>query len=179
MCVSWIRSDSIRPRRDNLFLTLGIGAAGDQDQSMDRKRIAARDRRNAAVHEAGHIVVARWARAGVASAWIIQNDGLAADEKAWAGRVQIISVSDVNPHRRRMIGVAGAVAEHLWCDGWIEDFWPDGMSDSDWRLAGCGPDEYDDALWHAIHSVGRMFRADGPVWPAVLREARRLIVNSR
>lgn len=145
---------------------------------MDRKRIAARDRRNAAVHEAGHLVVARWAGAEIASAWIIPNDGLAADEKAWGGRVQICG-RIVDPHRRRMVGVAGAIAEHLWRDGWIEDFWPDGMCDADWQFAGYELDQPDDAFWRAVDSVDSMFRADGPVWPAVLHEARRLIVDSR
>jgi hypothetical protein len=94
--------------------------------------------------------------------------------------LQIIDGTIVDPHRRRMIGVAGAIAEHLWQDGWIEDFWPEGnMSESDWQMAGCEPDQPDDAFWRAIDSVSRMFRVDGPMWPVVLREARRLIVESR
>jgi hypothetical protein len=79
-----------------------------------------------------------------------------------------------------MVGVAGAIAEHLWRDCWIEDFWPEGsMSESDWQLTGHEPEQPDDAFWRAIDSVGRMFGADGPVWPMVLRGARRLIVKSR
>jgi hypothetical protein len=53
------------------------------------------------------------------------------------------------------------------------------MSESDWQMAGCEPDQPDDAFWRAIDSVSRMFRVDGPMWPVVLREARRLIVESR
>jgi hypothetical protein len=143
---------------------------------MDRKRIAARDRRSAAVHEAGHLVVARWAGAEITSAWIAPNNSPAADEKTWGGGVQIVDRTVLDPHRRRMIGVAGLIAEHLWGGGWIDDFWPEGnMSESDWHMAECEPDQPDEALWRAIDSVGRMFTVDGPVWPVVLREARRLI----
>jgi hypothetical protein len=41
---------------------------------MDRKRIAARDRRTAAVHEARHIIVARHCGCQIASAWIVPTD---------------------------------------------------------------------------------------------------------
>jgi hypothetical protein len=102
---------------------------------MDQRRILARDRRAAAIHEAGHLVVARWAGAEIASAWIVQNDNPAPDEKTYGGRVQIVQIGGIDPRRRRMIGVAGAVAEHLGAGGWIEDFWPEdsSISESDWR----------------------------------------------
>jgi hypothetical protein len=148
---------------------------------MDQRRILARDRRAAAIHEAGHLVVARWAGAEIASAWIVQNDNPAPDEKTYGGRVQIVQIGGIDPRRRRMIGVAGAVAEHLGAGGWIEDLWPEdsSISESDWSLAGCEPGQADEAIARAIDSVGRMLRLDGPVWPQVLREARRLVVEAR
>ncbi|OAF11765.1 hypothetical protein AYJ54_07855 [Bradyrhizobium centrolobii] len=125
--------------------------------------------------------MARWAGAEIASAWILPNEDPVPDEKTWSGRVQIGGVINIDPHRRRMIGVAGAVAEHLWFGGWIENFDPDdsSISESDWHLAGSEPGHSDDALWKAVESTGRMLRLDGPVWPRVLHEARRLIVGAR
>jgi len=80
-----------------------------------------------------------------------------------------------------MIGVAGAVAQYLGQGGWIEDFslGDSSMSESDWALVGDEPGQDDIALYKAIESVGRMLRLDGPIWPRVLREARRLIVEAR
>ena len=81
-----------------------------------------------------------------------------------------------------MLGVAGAVAEHLWHGGWIEDYSPDeGMSESDWHLAGwCDPDdEPDDVFLDAIEDVGRLFTRDGAGWQELIAKARRPIVASR
>jgi len=79
-----------------------------------------------------------------------------------------------------MVGVAGSVAEHLWLGGWIEDYSPEGsMSESDWHLAGCNPDEPDDALVDAAGEVGQLFDRGGPGWRELIAETRRLIVESR
>lgn len=147
---------------------------------MQRQRIFARDRRRAAIHEAGHLVVARWAGVQIVSAWIIPNDNPAPGEKTYAGRVQIAQIGGIAPHRRRMIGVAGAVAEHLGAGLWIENFSLEdsSVSESDWSLAGCEAGQADEAIARAIYSVGRMLRLDGPVWPQVLREGRRLVVEA-
>jgi hypothetical protein len=89
---------------------------------MMTKRILARDRRMAAVHEAGHVVVARRLGLRISSAWIVPNEReTAADEQTWSGRVQIESLQGVDQLSRRMVGVAGAVAEWVWWGGWIED----------------------------------------------------------
>jgi hypothetical protein len=61
---------------------------------------------------------------------------------------------------RRMVGMAGSVAEHLWFGGWIEDHYPDGMSESDWYLAGCSPsDEPYDPIMEAAEEVARADRS--------------------
>ena len=117
---------------------MGGTAFGVQHQrSMQKQRIFARDRRRAAIHEAGHLVVARWAGAQIVSAWIVQNDNPAPGEKTYAGRVQIAQIGGIAPHRRRMIGVAGAVAEHLGAGGLIEDLWPERLLDVGERLETC------------------------------------------
>jgi hypothetical protein len=78
-----------------------------------------------------------------------------------------------------MVALAGEVAEHLWFGGGIEDFYPGTMSESDWCLTGCKPDEPDDALMVAVEEVGRLLARGGRQWPALIAEARRLIVESR
>jgi hypothetical protein len=78
-----------------------------------------------------------------------------------------------------MVGVAGEVAEHLWWGGWIEDFYPEEMSESDWHLTGCNPDEPDDALIQAAGKVGELLSRNGPQWRGLIAEARRLIVLSQ
>jgi hypothetical protein len=148
---------------------------------MNPKRILARERRSAAIHEAGHVVVARRLGFDLLSAWITPHDGEEEDDKTWIGRVQIGRPHEASEHDRRMLGVAGSVAEHLWHGGWIEDYSPDeAMSESDWHLAGCDPDdEPDDVFLDAIEDVGRLFTRDGAGWQELIAESRRLIVASR
>jgi hypothetical protein len=144
----------------------------------DRRKIGARDRRCAAVHEAGHAVVARHFGCEIVSAWIVPADNPGPDEKTWIGRIQIMQ-APADPLARRMIGVAGEVAEYLWFGGSIEDFYPDVMSKSDWRLSGCEPDEPDDLLIDAAAEVGRLLSRETPHWQALIAEIRHLIVQSR
>ena len=143
---------------------------------MDLKKVHARDRRGAAVHEAGHVVIARHFGCRIASAWIIPADDPAPNERTWIGRAQYQGVP-ADPAKRRMIGLAGEVAEHLWRGGVIEDFSPDdAMSDSDWRCAGYEPHCVDDALEEAAHDVSELLAM---LWAELIREARRLIVEAR
>jgi hypothetical protein len=117
------------------------------------------------------------------SAWIGPNTGEAV-ERTWIGDVGI-SNSDLEKAddvSRRMVGVAGSVAAHLWCGGLIEDYCPEdegSMSRSDWRWAGCAPDDPDDLFWDAVGEVGRLLARDGPVWQELIAESRRLILASR
>jgi hypothetical protein len=149
---------------------------------MNPKRILARERRSAAIHEAGHVVIARTLGFELLSAWIVPHDGEEPDDRTWIGRVQIGRPHEASEYDRRMLGVAGAVAEHLWHGGWIEDYSPDeGMSESDWHLAGWSDpdDEPDDVFLDAIEDVGRLFTRDGAGRQELIAEARRLIVASR
>jgi hypothetical protein len=148
--------------------------------NMNPKRILARERRVAAIHEAGHVVVSRRLGFELLSAWIAPHDG-EPDDRTWIGRVQIRRSHEASEHDRRMLGVAGSVAEHLWHGGWIEDYSPDeAMSESDWHLAGCDPDdEPDDVFLDAIEDVGRLFTRNGSGWQELVAESRRLIVASR
>ena len=88
---------------------------------------------------------------------------------------------------RRMIAVAGAVAEACWQDRaiWsVTDEWdwcdPAVMSESGWRFAGCPVGEPNQALFAAIDKVGALLWSDGgPLWGELIRTARDLIVGSR
>jgi hypothetical protein len=94
------------------------------------------------------------------------------------GRVQIESVR-ADKFACRMVGVAGSVAEHLWLGGWIDDYFPDTLSEGDWHLTGCDPDQPDDALMEAIGEVGQLLARDGSGWQELIAESRWLIVASR
>jgi hypothetical protein len=66
-----------------------------------------------------------------ASAWITMGED-AEDEGTWTGRVQIESVR-ADKFACRTVGVAGSAAEHLWLGGWIDDYFPDTLSEDDWH----------------------------------------------
>jgi len=70
-----------------------------------------RSRRRAAIHEAGHVMIARLFGYTLASAWLIRDD-----DAYWTGRVQLRNMIPINAAQSRMIGVAGAVAEACWDD---------------------------------------------------------------
>jgi len=140
-------------------------------------RIEARDRRRAAIHEAGHVVIA--GRVGVeAAAHIFRHPtadpGL---ESTWGGLASIYSKPS-RPHRA-MIGVAGAVAEHVWSgeldflrDGGEAVWWDAAaMSDTDWRLAGCAPGEPNAKFLRVVEKVIDLL--DGPLRADLYALARR------
>jgi hypothetical protein len=113
---------------------------------MSPNRTLARGRRMAAVHEAGHVVIARRVGFKTAVAWIWPNEGRR-EERSWLGRTLLQKGPQVDDLSRRMVGVAGSIAEHLWHGGWIGEYLPqEEMSESDWRMAGCVPNEPDDVL---------------------------------
>jgi hypothetical protein len=147
---------------------------------MTPERICVRDRRMAAVHEAGHIVTARALGFEVLSAWIGKNEGEVV-ERTWIGdvRLHLEKADDVS---RRMVGVAGSVAAHLSRGGFIEDYCPEdegSMSRSDWQMAGCAPNVPDDLFRDAVGEVGRLLARDGAGWKELIAESRRLIFASR
>src|SRR5882762_8131040 len=112
----------------------------------------------------GHVVIARKVGFKIASAWIMPNAREDAEgERAWIGRVQIVCVR-ADKFACRMVGVAGSVAEHLWLGGWIDDYFPDTLSEGDWHLTGCDPDQPDDTLMEAIVEVGQLLAREGSLW---------------
>lgn len=149
---------------------------------LTRKQIQARDRRHAAIHEAGHLAVAASFGLYPTSAWIAPSDGADSEnERLWHGRVQFLTLDRLDALQRRMVGCAGAVAELSWCREDIEpSAWAelDLMSPSDWKL--CGVAQLDDLCVEALERLQYLLDPDGgPLWPDLIVESRRLIVESR
>jgi len=138
------------------------------------KQIEAIERRRIAVHEAGHVIIARHLGVG-AQAIIHPNPVPSEDEKSWLGKTFL---SDF-PNRKagRMIGVAGVVAEHLWGGQNIHDLDfedPDVMSWTDWKGTGCEPGKPDNDLYKAANRVAWLLQKPNR-WTKLCLEARSLI----
>jgi hypothetical protein len=151
-------------------------------------RINAYDRRIAAIHEAGHALMA--VHLGyTADAWIHATETAAPlEEKTWVGHMIIRSrpVKRNHPHTR-MVAVAGMVAETLWKNGHDEEYadpygWEDYLLDggcmsfSDWRLANCDPGEPDDDLYEIAAQVAVVFM--GKLWPTLTDMSRALMSDT-
>jgi hypothetical protein len=151
-------------------------------------RTAARDRRLAAIHEAGHVTVARW-RGVNASAYLFPTETSDPFEKAWVGQARIGVKPKTTAQTVRLIAAAGTVAEECWhyrnAPGEFEDPWfweehfqdPNVMSATDWQMARTEPGDPDAKFMRAVETVHAAFTRE--LWPDVLRTARELIINSR
>lgn len=149
----------------------------------------AANRRQAAVHEAGHTVL--WHAFGFDSQgyiWPREDDdwvGMVGphDRDAWY---------DLGPVQRRMLGVAGAIAQQVWVTRYPTDFCTDDMSagweilvsPDDWRCGSLvfGNPEDPDPLWYrAATLVAKRFdpMRGGDLWPELYRCAHQLIVAAR
>jgi hypothetical protein len=148
-------------------------------------REQAASRKLAAIHEAGHVTVAR-ALGFSASARIWPTVANSNRERCWLGSAspELFRPRHIaTGYQRRMVACAGAVAESIYfnygadADGWFLD--PDIMSPTDWDLAECAPGCPDNSLLRAIVRAGRLLDIDGPNWPKLMMVARRLIIESR
>jgi hypothetical protein len=153
-------------------------------------RINARDRRRAAIHEAGHAVIAEHVGAAVTSVYIAPSEeDDATFNKSWIGRTQFARLQHLSRIRQRMVACAGATAQAVWhsriwpvrtgitCVEDLDFCEPAFMSGTDWELAGCEPGEPDNRLFKAIERVWTLL--DGELWPALCRKARSLIEEAR
>lgn len=144
------------------------------------KHHAALDRRRAAIHEAGHVVMAQHVGIRTGGAYVFPS--LTTDpicEKQWRGQC-VWSGKARSKRALRMFAVAGIVAECVW-DGdpcW-ESSQLENMSPTDWAGTGCEPDAPSRALMIDAERVFDLFDKSGPLWPKVLTTARGLIVASR
>jgi hypothetical protein len=155
-------------------------------------RFIAHERRMAAIHEAGHLVISQMF-GFPCNAWIWPHD--VPGEKTWLGQtksgprfiVRRGATSSRVPTKaqKRMIAVAGAIAEDCWLSsisGELEiDWWdPNAMSETDWRLSGCPAGEPSTRLFKAADKVTTLLRPDGGrLWQPLILSARDLLVGSR
>jgi hypothetical protein len=157
---------------------------------VNLRRLEARDRRMAAIHEAGHLTMARHVGLQAASASLerIPDASISVlESKFWIGKTRYLPSEIIgrklSDRKRVMFAVAGAVAERCWiAEGFDEDLWydPDSMSASDWAGSGCQPGDPTPKLFKAIQATFSLFdRQTGRLWPDVRQEARRLIEGSR
>jgi hypothetical protein len=142
-----------------------------------------RDRRKAALHEAGHIVMANQCWVG-AFGYIFLRLNPGPDERFWGGKVHVLDqkrFSRLSRLRRCMIAVAGAVAEldeeELEFPEELSEFWGDPlqMSPRDWEMAECHPGNPDRTCCRAIEAVGRLLAPGTPTRSALFFKARELI----
>jgi hypothetical protein len=161
---------------------------------LTREHISAIDRRRAAIHEAGHVVMARHIGLTNVSAWLEEMPDSADDilyEKLWIGHTTYLQSGIIgkklSDKKLAMFAVAGAVSECCWqrnsydetldYDTWYD---ADTMSESDWAGCRCEPGDPSPQLLSTIEAVFLLFdRETGKLWPALLSESRRLIVTSR
>ena len=145
---------------------------------------SARERRRVAVHEAGHVVMARLFGLTLLRALI------APDEGSWHGSVQVAPVGQLHPRAvARMVGVAGKAAELCWTDRHYdvldEDWWhPGTLSESDWAQTGCLPGAPDKAFFSALNQAAKLFRSgegeikqQGPLWGVLTQTAHVMTSN--
>lgn len=156
-------------------------------KTLNLKRLEARDRRLAAMHEAGHHVMLRYRCMHEVDSWIERVGDPTRYEKSWVGHCKWRNPCPGSSRCDIMIGVAGMVAVNLWNAGndldrmdyiynSLDD--PDCMSESDWREAGlvCGA-AFTDAQREEIEAVIDLL--SGPLWSELLAQARTLIIKSR
>jgi hypothetical protein len=156
-------------------------------RSASLRRIEARDRRMAAIHEAGHVTMARNVGLDILAAWLEKTPDPGVYDKLWIGHTRPYLKKKMSREKLAMFAVAGAVAECCWHrDSFDEmldnDAWYDAaaMSDSDWACCRCEPGNPTPRLLKIIKTVFSLFdRQAGKLWPDLLVEARRLIEHSR
>ena len=156
-------------------------------KSINLKRVEARDRRLAAIHEAGHHVIARHRGMREVDSWIERAGEPTRYETSWVGHCRWRNPTRGSRRSDTMIGVAGMIAENLWKArndlGLMDSIYdllddPNCMSESDWRNAGIDCDTGWTKTQHRqIEAVIDLL--SGPLRSELLRQARKLIIESR
>jgi hypothetical protein len=157
----------------------------DKLSTARRAEISANDQRRAAIHEAGHFVIAKHLGLSNVQAEIRKIEPQDYTEKEWVGSTWCLT-EGADASTRIMMAVAGAVAEACWdnetfdeLDMTLEDF-PEQMSQSDWDMSGCTPGEVSEQFWDAMEQVFELLSRDsGKLWNALLAEADGLIERSQ
>ena len=159
---------------------------------MTPRQKEAFDRRRAAVHEAGHIVVAQAIGVPHLGATLFRGEP---GEKLWVGEAQTMRAG-IPKRKRIMVSVAGVVAEACWLmkyhwrsAEWDEEdlssirFWQQyaeclGMSTTDWEGTGCEPGQPTKAIPRAAAKVFDLLNPyEDRLWPNLVKSTRWLILR--
>ncbi len=147
----------------------------------------AHDQENAAVHEAGHLVVARhvfanhfWSYHHLKARIYRVPEGTRCGS-TWNGDFPF-EPFDLPPEERAKIGVAGVIAITRWRGKSVQDLdWknPKTMSKCNWGICDCEPGQPTRVLLTAADAVFTLLDPAADCWSDVFKEARRLIEESR
>lgn len=140
-------------------------------------RLEASDRRTAAIHEAGHVVVGRHMGVKVFGAGIRRNIGHDSPlEKNWGGSTEFDRNAPI--HSLALMGVAGMVAEAVWRREDLDDLIERTdeaacMSASDWKMVASYERQDFEGLVKEAYSL--LNRDGGELWKPLLIEANGLM----
>ncbi len=149
---------------------------------MPIPRILAYERRQVAIHEAGHYVIAEHVGVRRHAAWIFPTGYDAhGPMKTYLGRNYAPGwYGRASRRREMMVGVAGAAAEAVWRARRAGDDYPfldlgdtDVMSDGDWRLVHAASEISDRDVEKAAEIV--ICLLGGRLWVPLCAAARELI----
>jgi hypothetical protein len=149
---------------------------------LSSRKLEALDRRAAAVHEAGHVVIGREVGIKALSARIFRiGDGDISNNKTWGGQTRYSAPERLSQHKWAMFAVAGTVGELCWRR---EEDWdwedPAALSPTDWAGCGCEPGAPSRAMLKAIDMTVALLTPDeGRLWPQLIKEARWLMPGCR
>jgi hypothetical protein len=154
--------------------------------SGNAARDYSQERRQLALHEAGHYVVSAYFGIRDIQAHISPHQTSDPSERAWNGQThcRTSELDRLSLHRRRMIAVAGKTAEEAWSHrGMDYDPWwvcvfqePDSLSSGDWEGTRCRPGHPDRALIRAADEVWALLAPrDGILWEPLVRISRLLM----
>jgi hypothetical protein len=160
-------------------------------EPISREWKGARDRRDVAIHETGHLVIARhiqektpvFGMKASGAARIGRVNGTTPGGREWKGDFEFVPLFDMPPWEWCLVGVAGVVAVTTWQRRWRglsvqnvnwED--PETMSSSDWKWCGCDPGKPTHQLFDAAVKVSGLFDPDsGNLWREVYENAHTLM----
>jgi hypothetical protein len=143
-----------------------------------------RDLWRTAIHEAGHVYMARKFKNQHVRAVICRNPAGGRHQHFWTGQCRWVSIKRPAEKHKKLIGVAGFAAECVWESMQPEAYFDlssalldgDVMSASDWASSGCQPNTHSPKLFDLVEKAIDMLWED---WAAVAGEAMNLIRLTR
>jgi hypothetical protein len=149
---------------------------------MSLIQIWAHDRQKAAVHEAGHVVIARMLNINAhAVIYYLFDNNNPRYEMTWGGQTQT-DLAGAGRRKRSMVGVAGLVAELCWRGECMDDTcWllSGIMSESDWKTTGCVPGVPDEYCLEAIFAVTKVLEPGASQRDNLVKVARGFIISAK